>query len=84
MALKGDILIQKLILASARVSSVGVTALSSSLPHMRAVEFLDLSSNLICDAGAYALAGALPHIGWLGAILCLFYFCLFGANFTCR
>eukprot|EP00597_Dinobryon_sp_UTEXLB2267_P003158 CAMPEP_0170074968 /NCGR_PEP_ID=MMETSP0019_2-20121128/12186_1 /TAXON_ID=98059 /ORGANISM="Dinobryon sp., Strain UTEXLB2267" /LENGTH=682 /DNA_ID=CAMNT_0010285629 /DNA_START=54 /DNA_END=2102 /DNA_ORIENTATION=- len=55
-ALKGDTIIQQLTLTGARISTLGVRELAAALPHIHALEYLDLSSNLIDDEGAFSLA----------------------------
>jgi len=58
-ALKGDSTIQHLTLTGARISSLGVRELATVLPFIEALEYLDLSSNLIDDVGAFSLADSL-------------------------
>jgi hypothetical protein len=41
------------------MTSVGAVALAEVLPEIHGLEYLDLSSNVMCDAGAAAIGKAI-------------------------
>lgn len=57
-ALSGDIIVTDIILASAKVGSIGTAVFASVLKDIFSLRYLDMSCNLICDKGAVALADA--------------------------
>ena len=60
-ALQNDATVTELVLAGARITSIGVSVFAKHLPDMKALRHLDLSNNAVCDSGAAAVAAALPY-----------------------
>jgi Leucine-rich repeat (LRR) protein len=64
--LVGNSLITDIILANARISSIGLNALSDAILYLPNLRYLDLSQNAICDIGAFSLGSALCGTSVLG------------------
>lgn len=56
------------------MTSIGAVALAEVLPEIHGLEYLDLSSNAICDSGAAAIAKAIINYSGFTSDVCTRYF----------